>query len=59
MSKEKKQKTKRMRTKKEIEKALDEILDNTDLFFGYKDDVSNVLIWVLGGEDFDGIESKH
>ena len=44
-----------MRTKAEIIKAIEDINSNTDLTYGYRDDVSAVLRWVLGGEDFDGI----
>jgi hypothetical protein len=43
------------RTIKEIEKAIEDIYDNEDLTFGYREDVIAVLRWVLGGDDFDGM----
>lgn len=44
-----------MRTEKEIYKARQKILDNKELTHGYREDVTAVLDWILGGDEFDGI----
>ncbi len=45
----------KMKTEKEIRKALNTIGSNNELTYGYRDDVKSVLNWVLDGEEFDGL----
>lgn len=45
-----------MRTEKEILEAIKKIKANKELTYGYKQDIYDVLSWVLGEEAFDGLE---
>ena len=48
-----------MKTKKEVEKALTIIECNSNLTYGYREDVISVLSWVLGEfESFCGLDGK-
>ena len=44
-----------MKTEKEIEQAIHNVNDNSELLYSYREDVIAVLRWVLGGEEFDGL----
>ena len=44
-----------LRTKAQIEWAIDAIRRNVTLTYGYREDCIAVLEWVLGGEAFDGL----
>ena len=48
-----------MRTEKEIKEASDEIHNNSDLTYSYREDVIAVLDWVLGYERFDGLKKRN
>lgn len=45
----------KFRTKEEIEKAIYLVNQNKDLMYGYREDVTLILNWVLGGKCFDGV----
>ena len=45
-----------MRTKEEIEQAIHNINDNSELRASYKEDTIAVLRWTLGEEKFDGLK---
>lgn len=45
-----------MRTEEEILQAINTINSNNELLYGYREDVTAVLLWVLGGEEFDGLD---
>lgn len=44
-----------MKTQQEIEEAIDKIINNNDLTYGYREDVEMILNWVLDKGSFDGI----
>ena len=43
------------KTIKQIEQAIHNINDNSELLFGYREDVIAVLKWVLGQGEIDGL----
>lgn len=45
----------KIRTIKEIEQAINKVNDNSELTYGYREDVTYVLRWVLGDGEFDGM----
>lgn len=45
-----------MRSVEEIKAAIETINANKELTYGYREDVTSVLYWVLGEEDFDGLK---
>ncbi len=47
-----------IRSKEEIEEAIKKVNNNSELLYGYREDVTAVLNWFLGGEEFDGISEK-
>ena len=47
-----------MRTEEQVKLAINSILDNKYLNRNYKDEVVDILAWVLGGDMFDGLEGK-
>ena len=47
-----------MRTEEQVKLAISSILDNKYLNRNYKDEVVDILAWVLGGDMFDGLEGK-
>lgn len=47
-----------IRTEDEIKDAIEKINDNDTLTYGYREDVTSVLTWVLGSEEFDGIDGE-
>ena len=47
-----------VRSADEIEKASDIIHNNKSLTYSYREDIINVLDWVLGGDEFYGLDGK-
>ena len=45
-----------MKTEKEIIDAINEINDNSELLFGYREDIVAVLRWVLNQGEIDGLK---
>ena len=48
----------RVRSVDEIKKASETISNNKNLGYGYKEDVVNILNWVLCGDEFDGMSGE-
>ena len=44
-----------MKTEKEIKVAISKINANDELTYGYREDVTAVLNWVITGESLDGL----
>ena len=49
----------KVRTEEEIKAAIEFINNNTILTYSYREDVTEVLLWVLGGPEFDGIPNNN
>ena len=47
-----------MKSKKQIEQAIHNINDNSELLYGYREDVISVLRWVLNQGEIDGLEES-
>ena len=44
-----------MRSEEEIKKAIEKVDSNSKLSYSYSEDVINVLKWVLGDYELDGL----
>ena len=47
-----------MRTEQEIKTAIEKVRNNSNLTYSYREDVEYVLAWVLGGDNFDGLDDE-
>ena len=47
-----------MRSSEEVLKAITTIENNNNLTFGYRQDTIDTLRWVMGGEEFDGLDGN-
>lgn len=48
-----------IRTEKEIQEARNQIKENKELTYSYREDIEAVLLWFLGGDEFDGLPGNN